>query len=725
MTDGRAATGRRSTSRRLDRRPARARPDPEHHRLRGGRRRPGRPTRCASSALRVEVVSPGPGRDPRATRRGRARRWRGRRLPVVHRAGRAGRVVGGSSCRATWTSCRPGDPGDLDRRPVGRRGPRRPAVRPRRLRHEGRRRRDPRRGPGARRRAATLDRLGGELLVVARPVRGGRRPGHARRDPGRRRPATWRSSPEPSNLDIVVAHAGAITFRLTVPGPRGPRLAAARGRLRARQPVTSCAGARGRRDAPERGRDRPADDRPRPAVPDDRRDRRGRRVGIDRARPGRRRRPLRRPARPDRRPTRRPSCGAAIAAACAADAFLRDHPATVEITGGRFGSARVPSDHPLPVGLADVVEAVTGRRPALLGEPYGADMQMFVNDGDTPCVIFGPGDVKVAHSADESRPARRGRGVRPGPRRLGPAGARRTAARAVTDGASGAPPADVSEPGRDDRRGPRRGGRAPRSRRARRRRPSRGWRPPPSSRSAPSVRPWTRVRSASDRPRRQQRRSRDVAQVPAVARAGTGRGTGARRPPAARAAARTAATATMARPARMTGTLPNRSVSRPEIGDSANIPNVWPLITMPTAARSWPWSVMWSGVIVMIRTITTWPVTSATIATGTFGRAQDAGEGHRGRRAPGRRSRAATTSSASSYGSGRSIDERQECGGPDEHASARGTAPLSSGRPRFTARAPAGADEVRSDDRADRRAPDDEADGRGPRGPTGTRSAAA
>jgi len=94
----------------------------------------------------------------------------------------------------------------------------------------------------------------------------------------------------------------------------------------------------------------------------------------------------------------------AIAEACATDGFLRDHPATVEITGGRFGSARVPSDHPLPAGLADVVERVTGRRPALLGEPYGADMQMFVNHGDTPCVIFGPGDVRVAHSADEHVP---------------------------------------------------------------------------------------------------------------------------------------------------------------------------------------------------------------------------------------------------------------------------------------------------------------------------------
>jgi acetylornithine deacetylase/succinyl-diaminopimelate desuccinylase-like protein len=31
-------------------------------------------------------------------------------------------------------------------------------------------------------------------------------------------------------------------------------------------------------------------------------------------------------------------------------------------------------------------------------------MRLFINEGDTPCVIFGPGDVKVAHSADENVP---------------------------------------------------------------------------------------------------------------------------------------------------------------------------------------------------------------------------------------------------------------------------------------------------------------------------------
>jgi acetylornithine deacetylase len=94
----------------------------------------------------------------------------------------------------------------------------------------------------------------------------------------------------------------------------------------------------------------------------------------------------------------------AIAAANQSDEFLREHPATVEIVGGTFGSARVPSDHPLPVGLRAVVRDVTGREPALLGEPYGADMRLFVNEGATPCVIFGPGDVRQAHSADESVP---------------------------------------------------------------------------------------------------------------------------------------------------------------------------------------------------------------------------------------------------------------------------------------------------------------------------------
>ena len=95
---------------------------------------------------------------------------------------------------------------------------------------------------------------------------------------------------------------------------------------------------------------------------------------------------------------------ACIAAAAESDPFLRDHPPTVELVGGRFSSAQVPADHPLPVSLSAAAEAALGRKPAMLGEPYGADMRLLVNEGKTPTVIYGPGHIAEAHSADESVP---------------------------------------------------------------------------------------------------------------------------------------------------------------------------------------------------------------------------------------------------------------------------------------------------------------------------------
>jgi acetylornithine deacetylase len=247
-----------------------------------------------------------------------------------------------------------------------------------------------------------LDRLDGELLVVLVP---------SEEDGGQGTLAAIRAGAtadlaiitEPSNLDVVVAHAGAITFRLTVPG-RAAHASQRREGVSALDKLFVIARAleadETRRNDAETDPLMTALGLPYPTI-----------IGIvgggewastvlDRVtadgRYGVRLGQTAAAAEAELR--------AAIEAACAADDFLRDHPVIVEITGGRFGSARVASDHPLPVGLADVVEGVTGRRPDLLGEPYGADMQMFVNVGDTPCVIFGPGDVRVAHSADEFVP---------------------------------------------------------------------------------------------------------------------------------------------------------------------------------------------------------------------------------------------------------------------------------------------------------------------------------
>ena len=208
---------------------------------------------------------------------------------------------------------------------------------------------------------------------------------------------------EPSRLDVVVAHAGAITFRLTVPG-RAAHASQRREGVSALDKLFVLTRAleadEARRNADETDPLMTALGLPYPTI-----------IGIveggewastvlDRVvaygRYGVRLGQSPADAEGELR--------AAIKAACDDDDFLREHPVSVEITGGRFGSARVPADHPLPVGLADVAEGVLGRRPTLLGEPYGADMQMFVNHGDTPCVIFGPGDVRVAHAANEFVP---------------------------------------------------------------------------------------------------------------------------------------------------------------------------------------------------------------------------------------------------------------------------------------------------------------------------------
>jgi acetylornithine deacetylase len=95
---------------------------------------------------------------------------------------------------------------------------------------------------------------------------------------------------------------------------------------------------------------------------------------------------------------------AAIARAAAADAWLSDHPPTVEWWGGRFDPATTSSADPIVAAIIGAAEAVTGSSPPVEGVTYGADMRLLVNVGGIPTVLFGPGDVRVAHMPDEYVP---------------------------------------------------------------------------------------------------------------------------------------------------------------------------------------------------------------------------------------------------------------------------------------------------------------------------------
>jgi acetylornithine deacetylase len=247
--------------------------------------------------------------------------------------------------------------------------------------------------------AGVKGELGGELLVVSVP---------SEEDGGQGMLAAIRAGAvgdaaiitEPSDLDVVIAHAGALTFRLTVPG-KAAHASVRREGISALDNLMTLVRAleddEETRNAAERDPLMTVLGLPYPTIIGKVNGGEWASTVLDRVvaegRYGVKLGQTWRDAEVDLR-----RC---IDRAAAEDPFMRDHPPTLELTGGKFSSARIPADHPLPVGLAGVVETVTGRRPALLGEPYGADMRLLVNEGNTPTVIFGPGVVTAAHAADE------------------------------------------------------------------------------------------------------------------------------------------------------------------------------------------------------------------------------------------------------------------------------------------------------------------------------------
>ncbi len=207
--------------------------------------------------------------------------------------------------------------------------------------------------------------------------------------------------PEPTNLDIVAIHAGAITFTLTVPG-RAAHASTRREGVSALDKLFVIAEALREDEAARCESETRPEMRvlglPYPTII-------GKVSGGDWAstvmdrcvaegRYGVRAGQTAAEAEVELR--------AAVARACEADPFLHEHPATVEITGARFSSGEIPTDHPLATGLAAVTAEVRGVRSPIVGVPYGADMRLLINQGDTPTVMFGPGDVRLAHAPDES-----------------------------------------------------------------------------------------------------------------------------------------------------------------------------------------------------------------------------------------------------------------------------------------------------------------------------------
>jgi len=91
-----------------------------------------------------------------------------------------------------------------------------------------------------------------------------------------------------------------------------------------------------------------------------------------------------------------------VAEACAGHPWLAAHPVEVSWPGGQFASGRLPAGHAALDEMRSAVAAVSasGEMPEVAGAPYGSDLRLYSQAG-IPTLHYGPGDVRYAHAVRE------------------------------------------------------------------------------------------------------------------------------------------------------------------------------------------------------------------------------------------------------------------------------------------------------------------------------------
>jgi acetylornithine deacetylase len=73
----------------------------------------------------------------------------------------------------------------------------------------------------------------------------------------------------------------------------------------------------------------------------------------------------------------------------------------LEWFGGQFDAAEADPALPAFAALEEAHRAEFGVAPELDGAPYGSDMRLLAHEAETPAILYGPGDIRQAHSTDE------------------------------------------------------------------------------------------------------------------------------------------------------------------------------------------------------------------------------------------------------------------------------------------------------------------------------------
>jgi acetylornithine deacetylase len=103
-------------------------------------------------------------------------------------------------------------------------------------------------------------------------------------------------------------------------------------------------------------------------------------------------------------PSARESFEASLRTSTSADPWLVENPVAVEWFEGQFESGETPLDSPILRELSDAHRETLSREPRTHGVSYGSDLRLFTRYARMPAVLYGPGDVRLAHSANETVP---------------------------------------------------------------------------------------------------------------------------------------------------------------------------------------------------------------------------------------------------------------------------------------------------------------------------------
>lgn len=91
----------------------------------------------------------------------------------------------------------------------------------------------------------------------------------------------------------------------------------------------------------------------------------------------------------------------AVLSVCEEDAWMKEHPPMIEWLGLLYEPAETDESHPLVAEAKRCFEQMLGQEPVVDGFEAGTDMRLLSNYYGVPGLMFGPGDIMMAHAPNE------------------------------------------------------------------------------------------------------------------------------------------------------------------------------------------------------------------------------------------------------------------------------------------------------------------------------------